>query len=79
MPAAVPVAGAQTGVVYYANAAVTITTSDVLTATNTATAGTLTLGTAATMTTTSWGATVNVSYSTYQYLNSTVVDKFFLY
>lgn len=77
--ATVPVAGAQTGAVYYANAAVTITTSDVLTATNTASAGSLTLGTAATMTATSWGATVNVSYSTYQYLNSTVVDKFFLY
>lgn len=74
-----PVAGAQTAAVYYANAAVTITTSDTLTATNTASAGTLTLGTATTMTATTWGATVNVSYSTYQYLNSTVVDKFFLY
>jgi hypothetical protein len=80
MPAAVPVAGAQTGVVYYANAAVTIAAAaDVLTATNTATAGTLALGTAATMTVTSWGATVNVSYSTYQYLNSTNAASFFVY
>ena len=74
-----PVAGAQTGAVYYANAAVTITTADVLTATNTASAGTLTLGTAATMTTTSWGATVNVTYTQFQYLNSTSAEKFFLY
>lgn len=74
-----PVAGAQTGVAYYANAAATITTSDVLTSSNTVSAGALTLGTAATMTTTSWGATVNVSYSTYQYLNSTSSEKFYLY
>jgi len=79
MPAAVPIAGAQTGAAYVANAAVTITTSDVLTATNTASAGSLTLGTAATMTTTSWGTSINVTYTQFQYLNSTSAEKFFLY
>lgn len=74
-----PVAGAQTGVAYYATAAVTITTSDVLTATNTASAGTLTIGSAATMTATSWGTTINVTYTQFQYLNSTSAEKFFLY